>query len=336
MFISGEVAIKEHDQIQQSVELLKYLSPGLYEMKIDDTDSSIVTFEERSVCDILEYDDGLEDEEDFEPASTVSAMNQLMYKEFISPFVKFGTTEQSAEFLRLSHPLRLPRYFFSDLNPLSIPLKSMVPLVKDFRLAIEKNNSFSKIEHALSNNISTVLDSVRETNDMYDVLRFKLFYGNPLIKSLFAIPPGKDYDPCKTQKSALRRYEDTLKVKKLSQQVNAGNPVDGLVRIMIAVAGSSHTFTKKQLETIADIMKTHGRFKREDDYNFKKRINTQSEILRSDRKAAIDGLGKIIISHEDRVLGIKIARQIASARTEPDQTAEKTINDINNALFKTN
>jgi hypothetical protein len=63
IFVSGKVSRKEHKEIIASIDLIEYLSPGLYEMVIDtDDDSGIpaVRFEAREMDDILALDDGLE------------------------------------------------------------------------------------------------------------------------------------------------------------------------------------------------------------------------------------------------------------------------------------
>jgi poly(3-hydroxyalkanoate) synthetase len=66
IFVSGKVSRKEHKEIIASIDLIEYLSPGLYEMVIEETpaeDRNKVRFETRDMDDILALDDGLTDEE---------------------------------------------------------------------------------------------------------------------------------------------------------------------------------------------------------------------------------------------------------------------------------
>ena len=64
---------------------------------LDDYD---IHFEPRTMDDILKLDDGLEDEEAFMPVNAVSRVNDSLYRSYISPWVRAGISEISAEAIR--------------------------------------------------------------------------------------------------------------------------------------------------------------------------------------------------------------------------------------------
>jgi hypothetical protein len=152
IFVSGKVARKEHRGIIGSVNMLEYLSPGLYEMIVagnssqpwlDDYD---VHFEPRTMKDIRDLDDGLQDEEAFLPANTISRMNDDMYRIFLSPWVRAGMSDTTAETIRQMHPLRIERYALSDLNPFMQPVKLLAETVKPYRQPMSAENPFLAME----------------------------------------------------------------------------------------------------------------------------------------------------------------------------------------------
>ena len=116
--------------------MIDFLPPGLYEMVIEgDVKSGKFTtrYEPRTFVDIAAYDDGIDDEKDFSVVSKVSEANDNLYQLLMRPWVKFWTTELSAEILRYLHPLRTQRYLLSDINPLMRPLKNIASIARQNR-----------------------------------------------------------------------------------------------------------------------------------------------------------------------------------------------------------
>ena len=135
IFVSSSVAKKEHHQILGSMGWIDFLAPGLYEMVIADaSDTTVlgeydVRFEERKMEDILQFDDGLEDEDPFVAVNTLSRFNDVTYRMLVSPWIRAAMNEPASEYLRQLHPLRMQRYMVSDANPLCWPLKWMAEQV---------------------------------------------------------------------------------------------------------------------------------------------------------------------------------------------------------------
>lgn len=133
IFVGSSVAKKEHSAIIGTVDMIEYLSPGLYEMVItDEVDAAAsvsrkVEFEERNMEDILQLDEGLEDETAFDAVSAISKMNDSFYLTYASPLVRSMVSEPVAEMIRQMHPLRTQRYAFSDQNPLLWPYRYLAP-----------------------------------------------------------------------------------------------------------------------------------------------------------------------------------------------------------------
>jgi hypothetical protein len=118
IFVSGSVAMKEHDQFASNIDLIDVLPPGLYEAVMtpkrpDDGDAdliggdSLVHFEARTLDDIrLLGGNNEEDEKRFATAARVSEINLGLYRTLFQPWVRGFANEGYAEWMRRLHPQR--------------------------------------------------------------------------------------------------------------------------------------------------------------------------------------------------------------------------------------
>ncbi|MDM8539294.1 DUF3141 domain-containing protein, partial [Desulfobacterales bacterium HSG17] len=294
------------------------------EKVIEDGDKKItipdynVRYIEREMSDILAMDDGLEDEEDFEVVLTVSDVNDKMYQTFLSPCVKMMTTPYSAEILKQLHPMRVSRYGFSDNNPFILPVKMLVPVVKDNRKPVSKDNLFLNMEKTFSNNIATALNCYRDVRDNTQEFMFKSIYGNPFMKMLFPESPKAAPDaksdlkpdlekPCKDTKSA---SEDNAR---WIDAIEKGGVAEGLVRVMISMIGIDHIFDEREFKSASSFIREEERFKDISLEDLKKMSKEQSRILQTDETKALNALSILIPEREDRKLAYELAQKIAEA-----------------------
>jgi pimeloyl-ACP methyl ester carboxylesterase len=118
IFVSAQVAKTQHAQIGSVVKTIESLAPGLYEMLITHKDDVYeVSFEARTIDDILALDDGRDDEE-FAAVAGLSEWATKTYELTLQPLVTALVTPTSARARQELHPLRLQHYFFSHKNPL--------------------------------------------------------------------------------------------------------------------------------------------------------------------------------------------------------------------------
>ncbi len=190
IFVSGKVAKKEHQEIIGSVDLFDRLSPGLYEMIIEEkeTEQGItdynVRYEERAFDDILALDDGQEDEKAFGVVARISERNMQAYRTLLQPMVRLYSNELTAFMLRWLHPQRMTRYGFSDLNPMMWSVKAMARYTKEHREPVDKENPFTQMEKIGSEMIATGLDYYRDMRDLSSETLFKMVYESPWMKAL--------------------------------------------------------------------------------------------------------------------------------------------------------
>jgi hypothetical protein len=104
IFVSAKIARKEHKEIIASFDMLTYLPPGLYEMRIEeDPDQAgeyAVKYIEKNMDDILALDDGLADEKAFLAVRQVSETADLFYRNMVSPWIRQANNDFFADTLR--------------------------------------------------------------------------------------------------------------------------------------------------------------------------------------------------------------------------------------------
>ncbi len=124
IFVSGQVALREHAQIVELLREIQQLPPGLYGMDIkenhgrDGTVEYEVTLVERTLEDLrkLQKYDRV-DERPFEAVAALSELTERAYELLGRPIVRQMTPEWLAKTIRAFHPLRVQRWAISDHNP---------------------------------------------------------------------------------------------------------------------------------------------------------------------------------------------------------------------------
>lgn len=327
IFVSGKVSRKEHKEIIASIDLIEYLSPGLYEMVIEEDESDSlnkVRFETRDMDDILALDDGLSDEDDFMPVATISEFNDQLYRTFASPGVQSMVNGFSAEFLRQLHPLRMSRYAFADINPLMHVFKFLAPTVKEHRRTVSPENPYTKLEKTVAELISDSLNMFRDIRDQNQEFWFKSMYGNPWTLSFFDKPEGPATDDISID-------DNTCRIEWLDM-VEDGGFAEGVVRIMVAMAHADEILKRKVLKTFNQIVEADERLKSLSVGEFKQMIRQQSCILHADRDKAINALAKLIPNKEDQTTAIKIAEQVALSDQVFNDEEKALLNHIRKSL----
>jgi tellurite resistance protein len=336
IFVSGKVARKEHRGIIGSVDMLEYLSPGLYEMIVEGNSSQPwlddydVRFEPRTMKNILDLDDGLKDEEAFFPANTISCINDDMYRIFMSPWVRTVISDTTAETIRQMHPLRIERYALSDLNPFMQPVKLLAETVKAYRQPVSAENPFQAMETVFSEVVQTGLNYYRDMRDLTQEYWFKSLYGAPWMKWLF----GPQAQVGQESSAAHKIDKKTRLRRKAWAQMAAveGGFVEAMVRIFIAVAGANRILDKREFAVTEKIFKANSRLNRPAADHYKVMIKEQARVLELNEKLALEGLAQLLPTQNDRIEAFAIAKQIACADEKLDKREQAMLDRISRIL----
>ncbi|MGD8493733.1 MAG: DUF3141 domain-containing protein [Desulfobacterales bacterium] len=336
IFVSGKVARKEHRGIIGSVDMLEFLSPGLYEMVLkgnpsqpwlDDYD---IHFEPRTMEDILKLDDGLEDEEAFLPVNAISRFNDRLYRSIISPWIRAGISETTAEAIRQLHPLRVERYMASDLNPFMQPIKFWAEVLKRYRCPVAADNPWVAMETAFSNAVESGLNCFRDVRDLTQEFWFKSLYGTPWMKWM----SGSQSDADQKEAAAQKIDKKTRQRRKTWAKMAAveGGFTEAMVRIFLAVTGANHKLDKREFAAAEKIVQANSRLSKLSADHYKVMIKEQARVLELDKELALEGLAKLLPTRKDRIEAFTLARQIAVADEKPDSREQAMLDRIGRIL----
>jgi pimeloyl-ACP methyl ester carboxylesterase len=337
IFVSTKVSKKEHTEIIGSIDLMEYLNPGLYEMVIDEgegfaeTGDYKVKFDERTMDDILALDDGNLDEEDFRAVSAVSDFNDEFYQTFVSPWVKWLTTEDSAEMLRQVNPLRLSQSAFSDNNPWMAPFKAWAPLVKENRRQVSQDNLFLSLEKSNAKAWAGILDTFRDLRDDAQEFCFKTIYGNQIVRDSFEKRINEITAKEDKLKSEMEAQDKTKKVKgqkKMRADMEKGGFLDGLFRLMAALIGVDHTIEQEELKFIRKLVTIHNIMTHTNEAELKQRMLDQVKLLQYDEELAIAAIPKLVRGAENRLTAIQMLEALNETDTIDTSDATKLLNKI--------
>ena len=259
IFVSGQVAKKEHTQIFEVLKYIQALPPGLYGMEIHEIQRANgevaydVTLHERSLEDLkkLQKYDRV-DEKPFEAVAALSELLERAYSLLVRPYVRDASPEWFAKALRDFHPLRVQYWALSDKNPWLWPLGYVAAATRAHRRPRAEDNDNVKLEKLGSECLCAALDLYRDLRDAQSEAAFFEVYGNMMSLQMAdereAIRRKGRFDPRSIP--AVREVLDTLE---------EGSAVEGLARIamLISKAGSGRR-RLSQMQTTRELLSPEG------------------------------------------------------------------------------
>jgi len=327
IFVAGSIAKKEHHTIIANFDMIDFVPPGLYEMIIEgDVKSGDFTsrYEERTFTDLKAYGDEAQDGSDFRVVAKVSEFNDNMYQMTMRPWVQLWTTELSAEIMRNLHPLRLQRYIFADINPLMRPLKNIASIARKERKPASPENPLVAMEKDFSEYMANVLNIYRDYRDLQREQLFRLIYGSDLLRQIF--PPAKEETNGDAPEYDREQYEQRMLA------LEEGGVAEGLIRVFMAVARTSHGINRRYFDYFQEIAATHKVLTKIRPAKFKKIQKEQVAILQADEDRAIKALPLLLKNKNDRMDALGLARRLCLFDGKYTQEENVMIEKLKNGL----
>jgi pimeloyl-ACP methyl ester carboxylesterase len=323
IFVSAKIARKEHKEIIASFDMLTYLPPGLYEMKIEEDPDKpgefAVHYVEKTVDDILALDDGLEDEKAFLAVRRISETADLMYRTFGSPWIRSVNTPWTAEWLRQLHPLRFQRALLSDLNPAMIPFRIGAERLKseNRRRPAASDNPFTAWEKIMSSAVVDALNLYRDARDTACERMFKAVYESPWMKMVSDLAGKIDLQDNRRLEELRRRDAERWR-----KNMTAGDFADAMVRIFLAVGFADQKVRRSGYRAINRLLSRHPRMAGLEAEDLQQIVREQSRIVQTDADQAVDTLPRLLphdIDKSDALALIEAALEAIERRLEPQE-----------------
>jgi hypothetical protein len=183
IFVSGEVARREHRELLGAVDTINALPPGLYEMLIEDLPENTsppysVSFEPRKLADIHgDVEAPQADDREFALVERASTLNNSLYDAWVRPWLRQLINEPGAELIRRAHPFHQQQLLWSSLNPALWCVAAGAAEASRDRRCARPDNPLLAWQDLYSDQLQDALDGYRDLRDAGQELSFYGVYG---------------------------------------------------------------------------------------------------------------------------------------------------------------
>jgi pimeloyl-ACP methyl ester carboxylesterase len=318
IFVSSKIAGREHEAITDTVRAIEALSPGLYEMLLEDDSERVhIRFEPRSIDDILHLDHNREEEPLFAEVARMSKINSETYQRVGRPLVKALTTNESAQMMRNLHPLRTQRFVFSDKNPFMPMLDSLSNQASQDRVKLNPSNPFLIAEKIGAEIFEMQLNLYRDVRDAWAESCFFAMYTSPISRAVFH--PTAEEHPLHSEIDVMKMPEIQAALANIEQ----GGLAEACVRMLHLLNKARGYVRRTRLERELQVLKRQDLFPDLSDQEIKKILHQQSLIVDFDQVNAIATLPLLLKTPENRQAALDLVMEIAGPREKMHAAALK-------------
>ena len=318
IFVSSKIAGREHEAITDTVRAIEALSPGLYEMILeDDAERVHIRFEPRSIDDILHLDHNRDEEPLFAEVARMSKINSETYQRVGRPLVKALTTDESAQMMRNLHPLRTQRLVFSDKNPFMPMLDSLSNQASQDRVKLNPSNPFLIAEKIGAEIFEMQLNLYRDVRDAWAESCFFAMYTSPISRAVFH--PTAEEHPLHSEIDVMKMPEIQAALANIEQ----GGLAEACVRMLHLLNKARGYVRRTRLERELQVLKRQDLFPDLSDQDIKKILHQQSLIVDFDQVDAIATLPLLLKTPESRRAALDLVMEIAGPREKMHAAALK-------------
>ncbi len=323
IFVSGQVARKEHTQITSVLETIETFPPGLYGMEITEREGANGTTEydvelrELRLEEVSARFNRFErmDEQPFEAVKRVSELNQRAYEFFVQPFAQTMSNETTATLLRQFHPLRAQRWAFSDMNPWLAWLGPAAEAVSATRKTdAQADMPLRQFERYGADMVSASLDFYRAMRDAATESAFFSLYGN----MFSAYEGGERNDALEKSAQAEANPRDLPFVKDALSSMTEGGYSEAVARVACLLARRGEALPLARLVLRQQLAEDYAEYLPQLPPDQWRRIRGEQEIIVSyEPDQALATLPVLLGDHEDRRKLLRlIAKLLADSRVQ--------------------
>jgi hypothetical protein len=343
IFVSAQVARKEHREFASNMDLIDVLPPGLYEAVLSPKTGEpgeellegdhVLRFEPRAVDDLaIHGGTGAEDERSFAAMRRVSETNLALYRQFLQPLIRASVLPMGAEWLRQMHPARLSYTAFADRNPFMAWVAPLAAQIRAARQPVPQDNPGRQLERQVSAVVERTLDGVREARDAASEKLFHAVYGPAPLQAMLGIE--KD-GPLPRKRPAMSQEHRALvdrAIADLRARFAEGGSIEAMVRALIHVGMADRVTDARSFALLRRIREQAGT-RRMTLAQFKTMLREQLFLLLLDEQAALAAIPAML--GEDRAAAAKafaVVEAVATAAGAPSAEGGRRLERVG-ALF---
>ncbi len=334
IFVSSSIAKKEHSEVTSTMKTIEALSPGLYEMMIEEEIGEgvhahfRVNFQERKVSDLVVTidDNDRSEEKDFAAVARLSEFGANAYEMAFRPFVQATITPQVAKALQENHPARASRLMFSDRNPLMRSVSETATQLQNKSKPLNGGNPFLGMERLWADSLIQGFDFMRDMRDTIYEMTFLSIYGSPFMRWL-----GAPYAFTRTMKDP-KELRFLPEVQAILLGIDRGGFEEAVIRMLILLAESRGSVRRDRLERSSKVLTRDEPFASLGAERRAALIREQSIIAEFEPDRAIETLPNLLPGLEERRKAIDVVEFIAGSMEEMEPRTLKILQRFHAAL----
>ncbi|MFZ4808527.1 MAG: DUF3141 domain-containing protein [Hyphomicrobiaceae bacterium] len=310
IFVSAKVASKQHKQITSVTKTIEALAPGLYELLIEERDGVYhVSFEARTIDDILALGDGREAEREFAAVAKMSEWATKTYELTMRPMIQSLITREMAQLFVSLHPIRQRRYMFSDQNPLMSGIGSLAEEVRRHRSPAAPQNPFVKLERLQADLVEHSWNLYRDSRDAMIEIMFHALYASPVMRAVAEQNPPP---------AVSHNLMELPEVKRAIGRVEAGGYAAAIIRMLVLLARARGSVRRERLERSNAMLHSRAPFDSMSQDERNHLIFEQGLIVQFAPDEAVKTLPLLLRDDVDRIRALDLALDIAGPVDEMD------------------
>lgn len=297
IFVSGEVARREHRELLGAVDTINALPAGLYEMLIDDLPENSKTpysvrFEPRRIADIHgDVQPPRDDDREFALVERASVINNGLYDGFVRPWLRPLINEPSAELMRKAHPFHQQQVLWSSFNPALWWLAGSAAQVSNDRRAASADNPLLAWQALFSNQVQDALNGYRDLRDAAQEMCFYGVYG--VLNSFAGNAPGRNL-----QEHA--ELHDKVLIERLQDALPLGGLMEALIRILFLLGRGSNEPGKESVEKLIQQLQVLLQDHSAQPIDLRETLNLQKLLVATYPQESLKSLALMLTEVEER------------------------------------